>query len=156
VSYEYISDDMPSGTISLDEARKIVLYKYVFNTDDYEQINESKAQRYGSLLAEKTGYGTGVGDEVITVELEEDSLARRHICVTVTGTYKIPFSEGLEIFGMEGTRTFTAVSYAECADITDYLNTVRFADRVGSILFGNSKSLSMINSWLGVLSKINE
>lgn len=152
--YEYIDEELPTPSIELKDAQKTVLYKYLFHMDDYLKATSRKAQDYGSLLAKKTGYGTGSGDEVIEVEQEEDSLARRHIQVTVTGTYRIPFSEGLEIFGIDGERTFSAVSYAECVDIGDYMNTVVFGQQAGNILMGNSKVLGMINSWIGVFSQI--
>ena len=154
VSFEYIEEETPEAVVELEQAQKVYLYKYLFNMSDYENVNKQKATKYGSQLFRITGYGDGVGDEVIELELIEDSLARRHISVTVTGTYRIPFSEGLEIFGMEGTRTFTAVSYAECADISDYKNTVMFGQQVGSILLGDSEAIKAINSWIGVFKNI--
>ncbi len=153
-SFEYLDEDVPTTVVSLEDAQEVLLYKYLFNLDDYEELNNTKANNYGSHLLQLTGYGNGVGGETIQLTVEEDSLARRHIRVVITGTYRIPFAEGLEVFGMDGTRTFTAVSYAECIDMTDYMNTVVFGDQVGEILFGNSKSLKMINTWIGVFKKI--
>lgn len=153
-SFELLDEDVPTTVISLEEAQKVLLYKYLFYFDDYEELNNTKANNYGSELLQLTGYGDGVGEENIQLTVEEDSLARRHIRVEITGTYRIPFAEGLEIFGMDGTRTFTAVSYAECIDMADYMNTVVYGDQVGEILFGNSKTLKMINTWIGVFKKI--
>ena len=84
-------------------------------------------------------------------------MARRHIRVTITGTYRIAFSDGVEIFGIQATRVYTAISYAECVDVSDYMNTVVFADRAGEILIDNdSKILGMINTWINVFSKLFE
>ena len=155
--YEYVDEELPEGEIHLKDAQKTVLYKYLFHADDFEKKSRAKAEKYGKLLSQKIGYGIGTGDEIIELQVEEDSLARRHIRVTITGTYRIPFSEGLEIFGIEGTRVYTAISYAECVDVSDYMNTVVFADRAGEILIDNdSKILGMINTWINVFSKLFE
>lgn len=152
--YEYADEEIQTGEISLKKAQKTILYKYLFNSDEMEEVNAKKAYTYGTLLSTKTSYGSGAGDETIKLETIEDSLARRHICVTVTGTYRIPFAEGLEIFGIEGTRSISAVSYAECVDLTDYMNTVVFGKQIGDIIFEESKVMKMINSWIGVFSKV--
>ena len=153
-SYEYIDTDMPSAQVTERQAQKTSLYKYLFDLDKYNGKNAEKGKKYGVELLKMTGYGDGVGDEIIEISVEEDSLARRHVCVKITGTYKIPFSEGLEIFGLEGTRTFTATSCAECVDVTDYMNTVVFGERVGEILVGDSKIIKMINTWIGVFKNL--
>lgn len=154
VGYEYADEEIQTGKISLEKAQQTILYKYLFSNDEMEEANAKKAYNYGTLLSSKTSYGNGSGDETIELETIEDSLARRHICVTVTGTYRIPFAEGLEIFGIEGTRTISAVSYAECVDLTDYMNTVVFGKQLGDIVFEKSKVMKMINSWIGVFSKV--
>lgn len=154
VRYEYIEEEMPGEKISLNDAQKTVLYKYLFQGDNIENKNQEKSLKYGTALSKKTSFGVGSGNETVEMECVEDSMARRHISVNVTGTYRIPFSEGLEILGMEGTRTFTATSYAECVDITDYMNTVVFSRQVGEILFSSGNIYKMINSWMGVFSKV--
>ncbi len=156
VSYEYIDSNMPNAKVTEQQAQKTSLYKYLFSIDKYNEKNAEKGRNYGMKILKLTGYGVGVGNENIEVTVEEDSLARRHVCVEVTGTYKIPFSEGLEIFGIDGTRTFSATSYAECVDVSDHINTVVFGERVGEILFGESKILETINTWIGVFKNLFE
>lgn len=153
-SYKYIDEDLPTGEISVDEIRKTKLYKYLLSNDKYKANLWRKANNYGEVLSKKTTFGTGAGNEAINAKLIEDSMSRRHIEVTVTGTYTIPFSEGLEIFGIKGTRTISAKSYAECIDVADYLNTVTFRNQVGSIVSDKSKVIKMVNTWIKLFADV--
>ena len=66
----------------------------------------------------------------------------------------MPFAIGLEIFGMESKRTFSAQGVAECSDLIDYISTVTYVDVLPDMLLGGSAVISAIDSWMNVVKDI--
>lgn len=152
-SYSFLDSDFETGTITIDDLEDRGRYRYCFgNKEKYDADSRKEAKSYGTKLLDKTSYGEKKSTEQISVTVETDSFARRHATVTVIGEYKIPFGEGLEVFGISSTRKFEATSVAECVDLSDYLSTVTYADNFVSLITGDSsKVIKMIDTWLKVI-----
>jgi len=56
-----------------------------------------------------------------------DGIGRRHVVVTVTADYEIPFGGFLSIIKQDSTKRYVATASADCMDIIDYYTTVSFA-----------------------------
>lgn len=156
ITYTYLEVETVPGTLSKGNLADRDSYRYYgSNKEKYAVEADERGQRYGEHLLRLTSFAPRTEDEKIKVETEEDSFARRHVFVTVKGTYKIPFGEGLEIFGIDSTRTFYATSSAECVDLSDYLSTVAYGKNLESLLgIDSSKILGALDSWLKVVTHL--
>lgn len=155
-TYKYMEVDTTSGDVSIEQLKKVEIYRNLFSMSKYKTLNTNKAKESGKTLLRKTNFSVPINEEEITLNVVEDSLARRHLCVTVVGNYKIPFAEGLEIFGIKGKRKYKAISYAECIDMSDYISTVNYVKEAPNIVLGDSKIIGAIDSWINVIKKIKE
>lgn len=156
ITYTYLEVETLSGTLSKNDIVNRDSYRYFdSNHSKYKTEAGKRGDSYGYDLLRLTSFAPRTEKEDITVDTEEDSFARRHVFVTVKGTYKIPFGEGLEIFGIDSTRTFYATSNAECVDLSDYLSTVTYGKNLESLLgLKSSQILGAIESWLKVVTHV--
>lgn len=155
MTYPYLESHTASGVVTWEQMKKKELYRYLFGMSQYETKSEIRGQEYGESLLEKTTFASPQTKETITIKTEKDSLARRHVYVKVKGKYKIPFGEGLEIFGMNSIRTYTSESTAECVDLMDYVGTITYGKNCLSLITGDASAIiDMIDSWLKVFKHI--
>jgi hypothetical protein len=90
----------------------------------------------------------------VTTEIKSDYLARRHVEVTVTSKFVVPFHNAFEYIGLGNALTYRATGYADCVDLLDYLNTVEFVDHATDPKrWFKSKTVKAINSLLSLIDK---
>lgn len=153
--YTYTDRELSSGTITWDHMKNRALYRYLFLGEEYEAAAERQGKKYGKNLLHHTDFAKPTGAETVTVKTVHDSLARRHVEVTVEGTYKIPFGEGLELFGLSGSRNYKATSVAECVDLLEYNGTIMYTKNFFNLVTdGSSKIVGMLDSWLKVFKTL--
>lgn len=156
-SYSLLKADEKTGEISLENYNKVEMYRgtdfpVVGKKTLYANKNRGRATEYVAYRMAKTSFATAEGSPVIECKVESDAYARKHIVLKVTAKYRIPFCEGLELFGMSGTREYTASASAECMDMLDYVNAVNVADVAPGYV--KSKTLDAIDSWMEVIVNI--
>ncbi len=152
--YQYSDVDINTGPVSLEQIMGEELYRYGDKAEtNLEDLAKTRANDYAKKLLKKTSLAKVKGSEQCLVRCEEDALGRRHIEVTVTGTYRIPFSEGLEVFGMSGERTYSASSVAECVDLIHYMSTAQFVKNAADLSgFSDLPFIDMIDSVLKLVT----
>ena len=158
VSFIYGSQSIESEA---EMVRKVKSYKKGFVTSDSNlrlgdtlaEENSEKGEKVAAWALKQSSLAYPVSDPEILVETKYDSLARRHVEVTVTAEYEIPLGGALQYFGLDKTITYTATGEAVCIDILDYVNTVDTFKALTGKTFG-SKALGAVNSIISMVDKL--
>ena len=141
-TYKLADSDLADPYVSVDQITGISRFRYWFGDDSLEREAETKSFEYSQDRLQKTTYTKAVTQPEVAVQVKEDTLARRHIEVTITGEYTVPFGEALSYFGFDSIAHYETTASAECLDLIDYIDTVDFAgkqcslDKLGSSLVG--------------------
>ena len=136
----YSGVDIDDGTYTVDDIKSLKAYRYLFgNDDDLLTAVEKKAEKYAYNRLMKTSFNNVVtkNSTSFSVELSSDGPALRHVTVTISGDYKLPFDEMLDFFGLSKLKKYDAVECAECVDILDYVNYVDFTKNIVGIIYGD-------------------
>ena len=144
---------MISGEISSSQALKLRPYRYLINKSGFEADAVERANSFAAYRLEGLLFNGGSGDIQIQTEIVSDSLARRHVEVTITSRFIVLFQAVMDGFGMGDAFTFTVTAYADCVDMLDYLNTVDFTRHATSLEWTGSKTLTFVNGILKLISK---
>ena len=124
-----------------------------FGSQEHQvKATDQRLERYVKTRINTTSLARAVGEPLVEPELVVDGYARKHISLKVTASFRIPFSEWLELFGMNGVREYTVTSSADCSDMLDYLNAVNFAKVAPSYI--DSKTMDMMTEWMKVIQSI--
>lgn len=129
-TYKYQNITLDEVEITKDDIENIGMYRYNFGGEvKLENSSAEKADKYAVKRLKKTTYTKNAREPKVAVEVKNDSLARRHVEVTITGEYKVPFGEALKYFGFESSIKYEALGVAECVDLTEYVNFVDYVNR---------------------------
>ena len=126
----------------------------LFSGDDMATDAEEKISKYAKERLQKTTFTKNVSEPVVSVDVVHDGLARRHIEVTITGEFSVPFGEALSYFGFDSVISYKSTAYSECIDFSDYINTIDFVEDRVSLKDFNSKFISMVNKILKMFDNI--
>ena len=152
-SYAYPNTDPVIGYIDVELMDHVPLFRYM--GDELEAENVEKAENYGAWALELSSLAYPVSPPEIRAEVFSDSLARRHIEVTVRAEYEMPLGGALEFFGMDGTIEYEATGYGVCMDLMDYIYTVDTVKTLSEDTI-SSKFLGAADSFLSMLGKLKE
>lgn len=155
-TYKYTEADPMTGFVSSDQVSEVRPYRYLWSADEAETEAREKIVDYASERLRKTTFAKSASDPVISVSEEHDALSRRHLKVSITGTYQVPFGEALSFFGLGGMTTYSVTSYAECLDLSDYLTTTSFVGEKANLSDFDSSILEAANSVLGLIENVLE
>ena len=146
--------NMVDGSVSALSKARLRPYRYMINKSGFEDSARERARSHGiNRLSGLIYYAPGNTIDVKT-EIIGDSLARRHVEVTVTHQFNLPLRNLLEYIGLEGALVYTAVGYADCIDMLDYLTTVDFVDHATDPNYWfKSKTVKAINGLLSLIGK---
>ena len=111
---------------------------------------------YSQDRLQKTTYTKAVTQPEVVVQVKEDTLARRHIEVTITGEYTVPFGEALSYFGFDSIAHYETTASAECLDLIDYIDTVDFAGKQCSLDILGSSLVGAINKMMKLIHDITD
>lgn len=150
-TYAYDYADPITGFISTAASAQLSPYRYDENLDE---INANRAGKYAEYCLKNTGFSKSRGME-ISVKTVTDSIAQRHIEVTVTATYEIPFGFAMKFFGQSPYRQFSATGRAACVDVKNYIYTVKTINTFGSII-GKGVDSSLVKSIEKTISLIKK
>lgn len=152
-TYNNPTSDIVMGYITTEDLRSRSLYRKTSSKQgNLEETNRQRAESYITTALKRVNFTGVVRDVNVDLELVEDSYLRKHVQLTTECTYRTPFGEGLEMFGMQGTRTYRFSASADCTDYYDYIALVDFqkAAEEGSYTSG----MSFVSSIVKLLNKL--
>lgn len=152
-TYRLDDADEITGYVSEDELVSVGAYRYAGNliTKKMETSIDKRVSDYAGWRLTKTTFTKNISPPVIKAVVHPDALGRRHIEVTATGEYAVPFGEALSYFGFDSTIVYEAKAYADCVDIIDYINLVDYVDTQTNI---SGKFVGLIDSVLSLFDNI--
>lgn len=112
-TYKLADSDLADPYVSVDQITGISRFRYWFGDDSLEREAETKSFEYSQDRLQKTTYTKAVTQPEVAVQVKEDTLARRHIEVTITGEYTVPFGEALSYFGFDSIAHYETTASAE-------------------------------------------
>ena len=153
-TYEYaLKAETLTGNVSIDDAVSVDPYRY-FNEESLINATDRKAKEYGEARLKKTTFTKNVEEPRVSANVIPDSLGRRHIELKIEGSYRVPFGEMLGHLGFSDISNYSVVAYADCIDLSNYINTVGFVDNWTSGRQLNSDFIKMINSAIKLVDNI--
>lgn len=155
-TYKLADSDLADPYVSVDQITGISRFRYWFGDDSLEREAETKSFEYSQDLLQKTTYTKAVTQPEVAVQVKEDTLARRHIEVTITGEYTVPFGEALSYFGFDSIAHYETTASAECLDLIDYIDTVDFAGKQCSLDILGSSLVGAINKMMKLIHDITD
>ncbi|MCQ2534502.1 MAG: hypothetical protein MJ172_08055 [Clostridia bacterium] len=145
-TYKYTGADVLEGSVQLEEIANLSPYRYWFYQDDFS----GAAQRKANTIAKGRSNMLFGGENIsVKTNVVKDTMGRRHVEVTFTAKYSVPFGGMFELLGIGKFTECKVVTYADCYDATNYLNTVDFVARVT-----NDKKLDIISEALDLITSI--
>lgn len=147
-TYRFSTADEITGEISEEELTSVGHYRYaaeVFSHNMSESAN-TRADQYSSWRLAKTSYTKNVAEPECNVTVQSDSLGRRHLELTLTGSYCVPLGEALAYFGFDSTIKYEVSAYADVLDLADYMNTVDFAETQTTLQKFSGEIMGLIDS----------
>ena len=155
-TYKLADSDLADPYVSVDQITGISRFRYWFGDDSLEREAETKSFEYSQDRLQKTTYTKAVTQPEVAVQVKEDTLARRHIEVTITGEYTVPFGEALSYFGFDSIAHYETTASAECLDLIDYIDTVDFAGKQCSLDILGSSLVGAINKMMKLIHDITD
>lgn len=155
-TYKLADSDLADPYVSVEQITGISRFRYWFGDDSLEREAETKSFEYSQDRLQKTTYTKAVTQPEVVVQVKEDTLARRHIEVTITGEYTVPFGEALSYFGFDSIAHYETTASAECLDLIDYIDTVDFAGKQCSLDILGSSLVGAINKMMKLIHDITD
>lgn len=155
-TYRLPQADESSGFVTEEQIVDVGAYRYAGNlfTKNMEKSIKDRIANYASWRLAQTTYTKSVTAPECEVEVHSDALGRRHLKLTITGEYSVPFGEILTFFGFGGTITYSTTAYADCVDIIDYINLVDYVDYQTKLNQFGSKTIGLVDAFLGMIDNI--
>ena len=155
-TYKLADSDLADPYVSVDQITGISRFRYWFGDDSLEREAETKSFEYSQDRLQKTTYTKAVTQPEVAVQVKEDTLARRHIEVTITGAYTVPSGVALSYFGFDSIAHYETTASAECLDLIDYIDTVDFAGKQCSLDILGSSLVGAINKMMKLIHDITD
>lgn len=155
-TYRLNDADESTGYVTKEELVNVGRYRYIGNTFSHKMEDkiESRISSYAQWRMANTTYTRNVREPVIDVTVSSDGIGRRHLELTISGEYAVPFGEFMDYFGFEGTTTYEVSAYADTVDLIDYINFVDYVDTWTSLKQFKSSIIGAIDSFLGLFDNI--
>lgn len=145
-TYKYENSNVLTGEIKTKDISDLKPLRYWFWSGDMERGAKSKAKKIASAREENFFAGE---DITVETEVKKDTMGRRHVAVKLSCKYSVPFRGMLEYFGMEDVTSCKITTYADCFDMTNYMNSVDFIAHIT-----NSSKLNIINETIEFVEHI--
>lgn len=150
-SYAYPQTDPVMGFINRTMKATLSPYRYWGST--LKNSNALKGEKYAKWYLSIASFAFEEGEPSVHIETVPDGLARRHVEVEITASYRIPMGGILQYIGVDPVVTYHTTGRAPCIDLSDYIYTINTTDSMTHLEFG-SKALGMVNSLLGLMQSI--
>lgn len=163
-TYRFESTDASSGYVTKEQltqtSRGFSLYRNILGFNKESDL-KPRVSSYAKGRLARTTYTKNVVEPTFDVIVKHDAMGRRHVELTITGEYSVPFGEALVFFGFPGTITYEVKAYAECLDLIDYINYVDFVKEQtglgqikGSIIKSADAVIGVIDSAVSLFKKV--
>lgn len=153
-TYDNPSSDLVIGYVEPADFVNRDLYRWKVS-DELQELNQSKAQKYIEYYLKKTNFNGVIGDVDVEVKFVSDSALRKHVEVESVCEFNTPFGFALEFLGMDRTFTYQASARADCTDKIDYISETDFQYRVMSANdFNGSSVLKVLKSGIKLAKKL--
>lgn len=153
-TYRFTEADTVTGQIEKSKLTNIDIYRYFNNSSEMENSARTKIQEYAKDRLNKTTFTRNISDPIIDVNVVKDSSYRKHIEVKISGEYSVPFGEALSYFGFESTIKYETTAYAECLDLSNYINTTDYVKNQISLNKIDSSFVRAVNKILGLFKTL--
>lgn len=131
-NYAYCTNDLVSGYITEDMRQVLSPFRYA--SDTIKTVNQGRAIDYAKASLRKSSLAIETREPVVDIKIVRDSLARRHVEVTIDAEYRLLFGYALDFFGFDGTPEYKYTAYAQIVDLQDYIQTVGTVKDVTGII----------------------
>ena len=152
-TYNNADSDIVMGYINSSDITNRNLYRTSSSMDAQFSVNKEKAEQYINYILTKTNFVGTIKKVDVKMDLVKDSALRQHIRLETAVTFNTPLGFILDLFGMDGVKTYYSTARSDCTDIINYMSSVDFGNYV---LSGNEvdlKVVKLINSLMGVYNK---
>lgn len=139
-TYKYTDADVLNGSIEIEDITNLSPYRYWFH---YGELKDGAQDKATTIAKARSNMFFGGENITVKTEVVKDTMGRRHVEVTFTAKYSVPFGGIFEFLGLKDFTTCNISTYADCYDATNYLNTVDFVARITKI-----KGLDLISKIL--------
>ena len=156
-SYKYngiLSTDITTQQEALSALESTKKYRYLFSSGALAANSVSIGETYATNRLAQTSFATLEGAPTVLVSTEKADLGRRFIKVTVEVEYTIFLGRALKVFGMDETYTISSTSYAECNDISNYCNTVKFTEYIAGKIDGATSFTEAVKSMADLFESV--
>lgn len=155
-TYRFSTADESSGYVSQGTLTGVGPYRYFTNavTNTMESDAKTRMTSYAKWRMTNTTFAKNVKEPTYDVKVVGDGLGRRHIELTITGEYAVPFGSVLGVFGFDETTVYETKAYAECVDIIDYVNFIDYVKTQTDLSRFGSKTLKLVDSVLSLFDNI--
>ena len=158
-TYKYAGADAVTGYVDVSEIKKTNPYRYAPSLLAGQKKDAEvlvKAKNYAKARLSRTTFTQSVSEPIVDVSIESAMVSRKYMVVTIESSYKVPFGEALDYFGLKGTVTYAATGYAECLDLSDYVTMSDFIESYSSLGFLDSSALDAIESIMKFFDSVAE
>ena len=157
-TYAHPDCDITTGRYTVDPNADPGLYRYLLSSQAESLLteNQARAKAYGLSRLGALSLANETVPPTCTLDLFSDGLGRRHVKVTMTGTYQVVGGTFFQLFGLPTTLEYTATGYAECLDLMDYVTATDFAGAATSLGWLNSKFIRAADTWWSVVEKLTK
>lgn len=149
--------DVTTGEIEEKDVTSVALYRYfLWRKPALEQSIQTKFSQFAKERLDGSGLIKTGSDPVIAVEFIHDGVSSNHVKVTIIKSFSMPFKPVLKSLGLKTEIEKTAVAYADCTDMIDYLNTVKYVEQMTSLKKLDSSFVDALNSLLGLITEVKD
>ena len=122
-TYKFEKADIKTGNITKEDLLDLPLYRHL--SDSLKNKEAEKGNIFSTSRLSQMSF-VKMSNQEFNVEVVGDLLARRHVVVTLKGTFYVPMGGILKYFGQNPNIEYEFEGIAECMDISDYMNTVDY------------------------------
>lgn len=154
-TYRFSTAEEISGKVEEEDIVAVGKYRYMFGYEGkLEKSVEDRIKAYAGWRLTNTTYAKAVTEPTCDVDIERDAMGRRHLEVTISGQYWVPFYEILDFFGYEQITSYEVKAYASCVDLIDYINFVDYVKTQTSLDQFGSSAIGLLDAIFGLFDNI--
>lgn len=134
-NFKYTSKDIKTNTFNSSDSQEFQLFRLTLMNEKIEDMHEDSAQDYAEWRVSKASLGLNPGEVKVKCEIENSSIGRAYVKVTVSQETKFFLSGMLEYLGItDKEMKFEATAYAECTDLIGYTSMINFTQYISKNL----------------------
>lgn len=162
-SFRFGNDDLSDTSYTQDDLEDMDPYRYLFKFSQLRSSAEEAVSGFAIKRLTRSSFAKSINESNVDVQFDivSDGIGRRHVVVSIDGSYELPINEIFDYFGLDSYSSYTVYGYAECMDIISYVNDVAFAKTIASTIvkdlggFGSlaESALTLVNRAISAISQ---